>query len=346
MLTETDFLRLLPKAELHCHFIATMRVGTLRELTAKHDIPLRTDDLDALLDYEGLPDFLEVFDAAQQALRTPEDIARVAYEGVADGVRAGNLRYREYFVNPDNFAALGVDYPTLVDAMVDGLDRGEREFGVGYRIIAAINRSLPPAAAVAMVQTVLAHPHPAVVGIGQDYLTPELTEDPLRFAEAYALAERHGLRRSAHVGETLSASPRNVLDAIEVLHVDRIDHGYRVVDDADVLAAALRSGVAFTCTPHSTSMLSAWEFAPDHRIARMIRAGLVVTIATDDAVFFRTDIGLEYTVALPAMGFGPADAARIARAGFAAAWCDEAEKSRRLSEVDGAIAALTAALAG
>jgi adenosine deaminase len=343
MLTLTDYLRLLPKAELHCHFVSTMRVATLRELADAHDVPLRTDDLDALLDYQALPDFLDVFNAAHRALTTGDEIARVAYEGVVDAVRDGNLRYREYFVNPDNFAPFGIDYPSLIDAMVDGLSQAEREFGVGYRIVAAINRSLPPAAAVAMVETVLAHPRDAVVGIGQDDLTPELTEDPLRFREAYALAERHGLRRSAHVGETMSASPQNVRDAVEQLHVDRIDHGYRVVDDPAVLEAVAASGVPFTCTPHSTGMLSGWEFTPGHRIARMIRAGLPVTFATDDAVFFRTHIGAEYTVALPAMGFGAADGARIARAGFEAAWSDDDEKARRLAEVDGTIAALTAA---
>jgi adenosine deaminase len=346
MLTEHDFLRLLPKAELHCHFIATMRVATLQELAARYGVALRTDDPDALLRYEGLPDFLEVFGAARRVLRTGDDIARVAYEGVADAVRAGNLRYREYFVNPDDFREQGVDYPSLVDAMTDGLTQAEREFGVGFRIIAAINRTNGPDAAVAMVETVVAHPRDAVVGIGQDYLTPELTEDPLRFRDAYALAERHGLRRSAHVGETMDASPQNVREAVEVLHVDRIDHGYRVVDDPAVLDAVRAAGTAFTCTPHSTRMLSSWEFESDHRIARMIRSGLPVTLATDDAVFFATDIGLEYTVALPAMGFGTADAARIARAGFEVAWCDEDEKRRRLADVDGAIAALTAALGG
>jgi adenosine deaminase len=346
MLTESDYLRLLPKAELHCHFVSTMRVSTLLELAAAHDVALKTDDLDALLDYEGLPDFLDVFNAAHLALTTGDEIARVAYEGVADAVSSGNLRYREYFINPDNFAPRGIDYPSLIDAMVDGLDQAERDFGVGYRIVAAINRSLPASAATALVETVLAHPRERVVGIGQDDLTPELTEDPTRFREAYALAERHGLRRTAHVGETMQASPRNVLDAITELHVDRIDHGYRVVDDAEVLARVAETGIPFTCTPHSTDMLSGWEFAPDHRIAKMIRAGLPVTLATDDAVFFKTDIGAEYIVALPAMGFGAADAARIARAGFEAAWCDDEEKQRLLADADGAILALTAALEG
>lgn len=345
MLSFADYLRLLPKAELHCHFVSTMRVPTLVELCKQNDVALKTDDLDALLDYTGLPDFLDVFNAAHAALTTPESIARVAYEGVEDAVRVGNLRYREYFINPDNFVAAGIDYPTLIDAMIEGLDRAERAFGVGYRIVIAINRSLPADAAVALVETVIAHPRAAVVGIGQDDLTPELTEDPLRFRDAYALAEKAGLRRSAHVGETMTSSARNVLDAVEVLHVDRIDHGYRVVDDAEILATVKAAGIPFTCTPHSTRMLSGWDFDADHRIAQMVRAGLPVTLATDDAVFFKTDIAMEYVDALPAFGVDAAGAAHIARAGFEAAWCDEAEKARMLSDVDGAILALSAALA-
>jgi adenosine deaminase len=344
MLSTTDYLRLLPKAELHCHFVSTMRMSTLVELAAAHDVPLKTDDLTALLDYTGLPDFLDVFNAAHRVLTTGDEIARVAYEGVEDAVRCGNLRYREYFVNPDNFAPYGIDYATLVDAMVDGFTQAESDFGVGFRIVAAINRALPASAAVAMVETVLAHPRDAVVGIGQDDLTPEFTEDPARFAEAYALAERHGLRRTAHVGETMTAAPHDVVDAIAALRLDRVDHGYRVVDDPDALARAQDSGIPFTCTPHSTVELSGWRFGPDHRIARMIAAGLHVSLATDDAVFFKTDIAREYTVALPQMGIGTTDAARIARAGFEAAWCDDDQRARLLADADGAIAALTGAL--
>ncbi|WOF22974.1 hypothetical protein N8K70_16510 [Microbacterium betulae] len=341
-MTPEDALRLLPKAELHCHFVSTMRASTLVELAARHRVPLRTDDLDALFAYEGLPDFLDVFNAAHAALTTGDEIARVAYEGVEDAVRAGNLRYREYFVNPDNFRDAGIGYTSLVDAMTDGLVQAERDFGVGFRIVAAINRSLPAATAVDLVGTVLAHPRDAVVGIGMDDLTPELTEDPLRFQEAYALAARHGLRGTAHVGETLSADPRNVADAVFGLGVERVDHGYRVVDDADVLARVGEAGVPFVCTPFSTRMLSGWGFDPGHRIARMVRAGLRVTLATDDAVFFRTDIGREYSEALPAMGLGLDDAVRIARVGFEAAWCDESQRERMLADLRGAALALSA----
>lgn len=337
MLSTTEFLRLLPKAELHCHFIATMRVDTLVELADVHGVPLRTRDPAALLQYDGLPDFLDVFVAANDVLRRPEDIARVAYEGVEDAVAAGNLRYREYFVNPDNFRTLGVDYPTLIDAMIAGLDRAEQEFGVGYRIIVAINRSLSARDAVHLVQEVVAHPRPAVVGVGQDHLTPDLTEDPLRFQDAYDLARRHGLRLSAHVGETMPEPAANVTDAVEALHLDRVDHGYRVVDDPDLLERMRQRGTPFTCAPHSTRELSGWPFTPEHRIARMVRAGLVVTVSTDDPVLFKTDIGREYTEALPAMGLDVGEITRIARAGFESAWCDEEQRTRLLAEFDAVV---------
>jgi adenosine deaminase len=336
-----DYLRLLPKAELHCHFVSTMRPERLIHLATKHGVPLPSDDVVDLLDFDNLADFLDVFNAAHDVLRDPDDFATVAYEGVQDAVRDGNLRYREYFINPGNFP--GIPYATLIDSIAAGLADAERDYGVGFRLIAAINRSHSATAAVELVELVAAAGHPAVVGIGMDDLTPEKLEDPLRFTEAYTLAGKHGLRRTAHEGETMTATPQNVVDAIQVLGCERIDHGYRVVDDPAALAIALDAGVPFTCTPVSTRVLSAWQFEPNHRIAQMVRAGLPVTFATDDAVFFQTDIGKEYVEAIPAMELTADDAKRIARAGFEAAWCDDDQKARMLADVDARVVALDAA---
>lgn len=345
------YLQLLPKAELHCHFISTMRPATLVELCRRHGVELRTYDLEELFNYTGLADFLDVFNAAHAALHTEAEIARVAYEGVEDAVAEANLRYREYFINPDNFtpgtfgrAGEGLSYEEVISAMDTGLAAAERDFGVGYGIILGINRSFSPETATALVRTAAAHPHPKVLGIGQDDLTPEKTEDPLRFAEAYQLASEVGLRRTAHVGETMGAAPEDVATALRELRLERIDHGYRVVDDPASLQILLEAGVSFTCTPHSTQMLSGWDFTPEHRIAQLVRAGAPVTLATDDAVFFKTDLGKEYVEALPKMGITVEEATAIARAGFAAAWCPPEQKQRMLADFDAAVRALRHAL--
>ncbi|TIH36609.1 adenosine deaminase [Subtercola vilae] len=330
----------MPKAELHCHFVSVMRPERLLQLAAKNGVALKSDSVDTLLDFDNLVDFLDVFNAAHEVLVAPDDFATVAYEGVRDAVEVGSLKYREYFVNPLNFRARGLSYGFVMDSIADGLAQAKADFGVGFGLIAAVNRAHGPESAVDLVAEVAANPRDYVLGIGLDDLTAEGEEAPLRFAEAYELAGRHGLKRTAHVGETMAASPQNVVDAIQTLKVDRIDHGYRVVDDAAALAVAQGSGIPFACTPVSTRVLSAWPFDPSHRIARMIAAGLPVTLSTDDAVFFRTDIATEYRDALPPMGLAAGDAKRLARASFEAAWCDDAEKARYLAQVDAAFLAL------
>jgi adenosine deaminase len=164
------------------------------------------------------------------------------------------------------------------------------------------------------------------------------------WAEAYRLAGEHGLKRTAHVAETMPADPASVLVALDELGVERIDHGYRAADDPDVLARLVASGVPVAATPISTRVLSGWEPASDHRIAALIRAGVPVTLSTDDAVFFRTDLAREYVDGLAGMGFGPDVAKRVSLAGVDAAWCDDAQKDRLRAEFRAAHAALDALL--
>jgi adenosine deaminase len=344
--TLDDYLRLLPKVELHCHFVSTMPATLLVELAAAHGVELPTTDPEQLFRFSDLSEFLVAFRAAHASARNPEDFERIAYEGVRIGVERGNLQYREYFVNPQYFAVHGLTYRQVVEPILSGLRAAMTDYGVGFRLIPAINRRDGGVAARELVELVVANPMPEVVGIGMDDLTIDGLEDPRQFADAYVLARRHGLRTSAHVGETPRATLDDVRFVLDDLAVDRVDHGYRIVDDPDLVARALDLGTFFTVTPVSTTICSGWSLDPGHRIAAMIRAGLRVTVATDDAMFFRTDIGREYRESLTAMGFGREVAARIAREGVEAAWCDDDERAAMRASFAGQIAALDSALAG
>jgi adenosine deaminase len=326
-------LAALPKTELHCHFASTIRPERLIGWARERGVALPSDDPAELARYTGLQDFLLLFNAAHAVFRSSDDIALVAYEGVRAAVATTNLRYREYYVNPDNFAALGLAWPTVLAGLVEGLDRAEQEFGVGFGIVPAVNRSLDLAAAHAALDVVLANPHPAVVGFGQDDLAADGYESPTAWEPVYRRAREAGLRLTAHVGEIATSTAGSVLEAVEVLQLDRVDHGYHVVDDPAAVERARAAGVHFCCTPKSAHLLSGWAFDAGHPVARMIAAGLSVNLSTDDEVFFDTSLQAEYEHVGIDLGFDADAVTAIALNGVEASFAPEATKERLRAEI-------------
>jgi adenosine deaminase len=322
-----------------------MAAGVLIAQAERYGVPVRTTDPAELFDYRDLREFLVDFEAAHEVLRTPQELAQVAYDGVRGAVIDGALRYREYYVNPQSFAPYGMSYRTLMDGLLDGLRGAERDLGVGFKVVVAIKKDVTPAEAAELVQLVADTPYPEVVGIGADYLTAEGAEDPARFVDAYRLAKRHGLRTTIHAGETPHAGPEDVRAALDVLGVDRIDHGYRVVDDPELLARVVDEQVPFDATPISTTICSGWTLDEEHRLARLIAAGANVNISTDDALFFRTDLGREYREGLVALGVDAATARRLALNGIDAAFCSDEEKAALRARFEGELLTLDAMLA-
>ena len=339
-----DYLRLVPKVELHCHVVSTIRAERLIRWARERGVRLPSDDPATLFDYDNIADFLAVFNAAHEVFRTAEDFAVLAYEGVQDAVRVANLRHREYYVNPDNFSHLGIDYATVVDGLIGGLRRAEAEFGVSFGVVPAINRALSPATATALVETMIANPRPEVLGLGQDDLRADGQESPLDWAPAYQLARAAGLRLTAHVGEVPGSTAASVIEAFDGLHLDRVDHGYHVLDDDACVAQALERGVRFNATPRSTQFLSGWPLDERHPIARMVGAGLPITLSTDDQVFFATSLAEEYEHVGIGMGFGPDVIERIVLDSVDTSWLDAERKARLRSECRGALRSLREAL--
>ena len=211
-------------------------------------------------------------------------------------MRDGNLRHVEFFFNPDYFYPNGIDYPAMVDGMIEGIEAAKKKFGVSSLLICCIDRSTnTPAQAVEIVETAIAHRRDHVVGIGLD--GAERAGPPATFAEAYALAKRAGLHRTAHCCEDnqtlVEAPPTNYLICRDVLQCDRIDHGYNMLASDFVMAEARRDGLYFTPCAW-TSLVHNRPHRPQ-RIRRMVEAGLNVTINTDDPAMFETDLGHGFT---------------------------------------------------
>jgi adenosine deaminase len=212
--------------------------------------------------------------------------------------------------------------------MIEGIAAAQKSFGVSSLLICCIDRSTnTPAQAVEIVETAIAHRRDHVVGIGLD--GAERAGPPATFAEAYALAGRAGLHRTAHCCEdnqTLTeAPPTNYLICRDVLQCDRIDHGYNMLASDFVMAEARRDGLYFTPCAW-TSLVHNRPHRPQ-RIRRMVEAGLNVTINTDDPAMFETNLGHGFTTLFESIGWGPDMARKFSLNSVEGSWLSESDKS-------------------
>ncbi len=336
-----EFLRRVPKAELHCHFEGTVRPRTFADLARKHGVELPTDDADKLYDYDSIYEFLKIFAMVSSTLIDQEDFARASYESIEDGVKLGNLKYREMFFNPTLHTRRGVSYKTVVDGLVDGARAAKADFGVTCRLIADVYRQDPPEMAREMVEQVLEHRRDELIGLGMD--GAEAPDPPEKFVEAYRLAGQGGLRLTAHACE--DAPAENITTCLDVLGCERIDHGYHVLGDESVVARCRDEGILFTVCPTATAVC---YFDPEdyttHPIREMVAKGLRVMINSDDPPMFHTDIGSEYVKMVNAAGWGPEKVREFSLNGVEGSWASDDEKRQMRQEFEAELDRLEAEL--
>ncbi len=334
------YLRKLPKVELHCHVEGTLRPQTVADLAAKHDIALPTDDVDRIYDYETIYEFLQIFRLVNSTVITRDDFARVAYESLEDGVKLGNLKYREMFFNPTLHTTRGVPMATIIDGLIDGCRAAELDLGVRCRLIADVYRQDDPADALQMTEEVIANRRDELIGLGMD--AAEAPDPPEKFAECFQLAGAAGLRRTSHASE--DGPPVNITTCLDVLGCERIDHGYHILEDDAVVARCRDEGIHFTCCPTSTAVVYGWPDLTTHPINGMMAAGLLVHLNSDDPTMFHTDIGKEYVDFVGQNDYSTDIAKQLVHNGVDATWLDDGEKAAMHKLFDDEISALDAAL--
>ncbi|WP_067676748.1 adenosine deaminase [Nocardia miyunensis] len=292
---DLELIRKLPKVELHWHLDGSIRAETAIDLARKNDIALPTYDPETLYPPGYDQDtFLRTLFAVCPVIATPDDYRRVAFEAISDGVAAGNVRYAELFFQATAHPAMS--YPEMIAGLVEGIRDAEQATGVRCGLIAGINRGEDTSVAVELVQNMLAHPHEKVIGIGID--GDNFVGPAAKFVEAFDLAERHGLHRTAHAGLPLE----DTADALDLLHCERIDHGYYVLRNRELLERVVEQRIhhtaCWTCASYYFDTTP--EASP---IQGMIEAQVSTSINTDDPSLFHTDIGEEYVRAAQNLGW-------------------------------------------
>lgn len=334
-----EFLRRIPKAELHIHYEGSIRRNTFFDLANKNGVNLPSNNPEKIYHYDTLVDFLKVYDLCSRVLKDREDFARVAYETLEDGVKGGNLRYREMFFNPTTHTVLGVRYETVIDGILDGIRAAEKDYGVRCQLIPAIYRAHSPAMAQEMMEALVATHRDHIIGMGSDALPDDGTEGLQHFVGTYQYAKKQGLRVTAHAAESHNTS-RNFTYALDVLGCDRIDHGYDVLADDALVDRAVNEQVCFTACPTAMAVCLHWPDRAHQPFREMIERGINVTLNSDDPSMFDTDIGKEFETTCLAMDFGIDKATELALAGVNGSWLDEGEKKAMRKEFGREIAAL------
>ncbi|MBL0900540.1 MAG: adenosine deaminase [Reyranella sp.] len=314
---------MIPKAEIHCHLEGSIPPALARELALRNgiELPAKLFDNRGTYAWTDFWSFLDAYDRVCTALKTARDFGDVIHSYLAGAAREGAV-YVEMFCSPERPAALGISYANWLAALADGIDRAQREYGIVGRIIVVCIRHLGPERALAMVEAMVATPHPYVVGFGMG--GDEAKFAPIDFAPAYRMAHEHGYGCTIHAGEVVG--PESVWAAIRDLPVTRIGHGVRSADDPALMAELARRGIFLEVCPGSNIALGLYPDRASHPLHRLIEAGVRVTLNSDDPPFFHTTLGLEYELA----GLDETELRAIGRTTIEASFADEANKQRLL----------------
>ena len=321
-------LERLPKVELHCHVEGTMRATTVVDLARRNKVLLPTEEVTELYRYTSLDSFLTVFWLVQSVLVERDDWTRLGYESVVDGAAHGRV-YAETFFTPARHLAAGQRLSDIVAGLADGFAAAEDETGSRSMLICDIDRAFGPAAAVELVDMLVALRRAGapgmdrVLGVGMD--STELGVDPRTFAPAFAAAAAGGFRRTAHQGE--DSGPDAIAACIDDLGAERIDHGLSLGQDPELVKRFAAERIPLTMCPNSNVRI-ANRFAHlcDHPLPTLRRAGVLATVNTDDPALTDLDLGYEYRSVAAAFDLTWDDMVDLALDGVEATWLDHAAK--------------------
>jgi adenosine deaminase len=339
----SQFIKRIPKAELHCHLEGSIQPRTLIKLAGRHGIELPFhDEAGAWEFYEftSLNQFLEIFALACGTLRTAEDFETITIDLGQDAAHQ-NILYREVFFTQAYHDRRGIPWEEVIDGIASGRRINQEKYGVEMWFIADIDRTVEPDEGVRLVELAYnAREKAGIIGIGLD--SQEIGYPAGRHKPAYDRAKELGLKKVAHAGEDVG--PESVWDAIKTLGVHRIDHGVRSIDDEELVKHLVQTQIPLTVCPVSNIALKVYPDMKSHPIKKLLDAGVKVTINSDDPPMFHSDVVDNYLQIADAFDLSEQDIVKLARNGFEAAFIDDETKSRYLRAFESEASRLQAEL--
>ncbi|KLU08860.1 MULTISPECIES: adenosine deaminase [unclassified Kocuria] len=320
----------LPKAELHLHIEGTLEPELAFELAARNGVELpyaSVEELRRQYDFEDLSSFLELYYATMAVLREASDFEALTRAYLERAAGQG-LRHVDVFFDPQAHTARGVPLAAVVDGIRAGLDAARAQHGITSTLLLCFLRDRPAAEALAMFDG-LGDQLARIDGIGLD--SAEVGHPPALFEEVYARARDAGLHVVAHAGE--EAGPEYVREALDVLRVERVDHGIQCLQDPRLVERLVAERVPLTVCPQSNVRLRVVRTLAEHPVLEMLERGLVVTVNSDDPAYFGGYVGDAFQGLREALGLTDEQAAALARNAVDASFAGAPRKREMHEEI-------------
>jgi adenosine deaminase len=331
MRSVADFISAMPKAELHLHLEGTLEPEMMIALAQRNAVELRHCSVAALrsaYSFRNLQDFLDLYYQGTSALLVEQDFYDLTWAYL---VKAAGQRvvHAELFFDPQAHTARGVPFATIIGGITRALADGEARLGITSRLIMCFLRHLPEADAEATLDAMLPF-RAAITGIGLD--SSELGNPPSKFLHVFARARALGLRCVAHAGEEGPAAYIN--EALDILKVDRVDHGNRCLDDEALVEELRERRIGLTLCPLSNLRLGVVKTMAEHPLPTLLARSLLVTVNSDDPAYFGGYINENYLALVQATGLTLENVRQLAENSFTTSFLSAAQKARWIGKLN------------
>ncbi|MEO8653242.1 MAG: adenosine deaminase [Ramlibacter sp.] len=331
-----DLLRRMPKAELHIHIEGSLEPELIFALAQRNGVTIpyaSVEELRKAYAFTNLQSFLDIYYAGASVLIAEQDFYDMAWAYLKKAA-ADNVVRSEIFFDPQTHTARGIAMETVIKGLHRACERAQRELGVSASLILCFLRHLSEEEAFQTLEQAM----PFVghfIGVGLD--SSEVGHPPEKFARVFARCRELGLHLVAHAGE--EGPPAYVWTALDLLKVERIDHGVQSAKDPALMRRLAQDRIPLTVCPLSNLKLRVFAQLADHNIGKLLEAGLVATINSDDPAYFGGYMNDNFVQTFAATGLAAPQAYQLARNSFDASFIDEKQKRAYIDLLDATVAA-------
>ena len=321
----------LPKAELHLHIEGTFEPELMFQIAQRNHIAIpyqSVEEVRAAYQFHNLQSFLDIYYAGAAVLRHEQDFFDLTY-AYLQKCREDNVVHSEIFFDPQTHTARGVAFDTVIGGIRRACDTARQEWGMSTALIMCFLRHLSEEEAFAtLAQALPFREH--IIGVGLD--SSEVGNPPSKFARVFAEARKHGFLTVAHAGE--EGSPDYVHEALDLLHVSRIDHGVRAEEDEALMQRIIAEQMPLTVCPLSNLKLKVVDDLAQHNLHRLLQRGVLVTVNSDDPAYFGGYVNDNFTALQQTFDLSTAEIAQLCKNSFQAAFLDSATRQKWCERID------------